>query len=153
MKKNPTEQARYIFSTEKMIRDHILKTQTAHLASCGKHEALGDLSLPQFHTIMIVRALGKITITELSDRLAVSPPSASAMVDRLVEKGILNREHSTKDRRKVMVEISPDAVKYIEGVEETILRSFVEIVERIGPETTRKWCDVLDQVKSVLETY
>jgi DNA-binding MarR family transcriptional regulator len=147
------DQARYIFSTEKMIRDHILKTQTAQLASCGKSGTLGDLSLPQFHTIMIVRAIGRVTITELSDRLGVSPPSASAMVDRLVEKGILNREHSTEDRRKVMVQISPNAIKGIEGVEETILRSFVEIVERIGPETTRKWCDVLDQVKSVLETY
>ena len=151
--KKSIDQARYIFSTEKMIRDHILRTQTSHLASCGKSGALGDLSLPQFHTIMIVRAIGRITITELSDRLGVSPPSASAMVDRLVEKRILNREHSTTDRRKVMVQISPDAIKYIEGVEETILRSFVEIVERIGPETTRKWCDVLDQVKSVLETY
>ena len=151
--KDPIDQARYIFSTGKMIRDHIFRTQTAHLASCGKSGALGALSMPQFHTIMIVRALGRITITELSDRLGVSPPSASAMVDRLVEKGILNREHGTEDRRKVMVQISPDASKDIEGVEETILRSFVEIVERIGPETARKWCEVLDQVKSVLENY
>ena len=151
--KEPIDRARYIFSTEKMIRDHILRTQTANLASCGKSGALGDLSLPQFHAIMIVRALERVTITELSDRLGVSPPSASAMVDRLVEKGILNREHSTKDRRKVMVQISPEAIKDIEGVEETFLRSFVEIVERIGPETARKWCEVLDQVKSVLENY
>ncbi len=133
-----------------MIRDRIFKTQTSHLAACGKSEALGDLSVPQFHAIMMVRTLGQASMTDLSDRLGVSPPSASAMVDRLVEKGILTREHSDEDRRKVVVSISPEAMKAIEGVEETILRSFVELVEKIGPETARKWCEVLERVNSVL---
>ena len=143
-------QARYIFSTGKLIRDRIFKVQTTHLAACGKSETLGDLSVPQFHAIMTVRTLGQVTMTELSDRLGVSPPSASAMVDRLVEKGILTREHSVKDRRKVVVRVSPEALKHIKGVEETIMRSFVELVEKIGPETARKWCEVLERVKSVL---
>ncbi len=142
-------QARYIFSTGKMIRDRIFRAQAAHLAAFGS-ETLGDLSLPQLHAIMVVRTQGEVTMTELSDRLGVSPPSASVMVDRLVEKEILIREHSVEDRRKVVVRVSPQAVENIEGVEETILRSFVEIVEKIGPETAQKWCEVLEQVKSVL---
>lgn len=151
MQENETlAQARYIFTTGKMIRDHIFRIQNRHLAGCGKCEALGELSVPQYHTIMVVRTQGQITITELSEQLGVSPPSASVMVDRLVGKGILVREHSLKDRRKVVVRISPEAQKDIEGVEETILRSFVELVEKIGPETTRKWCQVLERVKSVL---
>jgi len=99
---------------------------------------------------MIVRSLEQITMTELSSQLCVSPPSASVMVDRLVEKGILIREHSIEDRRKVMVRVSPEAMEDIKGVEKTILRSFVDLVEKIGPETTRKWCEVLERVKSVL---
>ena len=151
MQENETlEQARYIFSTGKMIRDRIFRAQAAHLAARGKSEAIGDLSIPQFHAIMIVRTHGQITMTELSDQLGVSPPSASAMVDRLVGKGILIREHSLEDRRKVVVRISPEAQKDIKGVEDTILRSFVELVEKIGPETARKWCEVLERVKSVL---
>lgn len=151
MQENETlSQARYIFTTGKMIRDHIFRVQSSHLAACGKSEALGELSIPQYHTIMVVRMQGQITMTELSDQLGVSPPSASVMVDRLVGKGILIREHSLEDRRKVVVRISPEALKDIEGVEDTILRSFVELVEKIGPETARKWCEVLERVKSVL---
>lgn len=144
-------QAKYIFSTGKMIRDRIFRVQTTHLAACGKSNALGDLSVPQFHAIMMVRTLGQVTMTELSDSLGVSPPSASAMVDRLVERGILTREHSDKDRRKVMVRVSSEAMEDIKGVEETILRLFVELVEKIGPETARKWCEVLERVKLVLQ--
>jgi DNA-binding MarR family transcriptional regulator len=73
------------------------------------------------------------------------------MVDRLVEKGILTREHSVEDRRKVVVRVSPEAMEDIESVEETILRSFAELVEKIGPEITRKWCQVLERVKSVIQ--
>jgi len=143
-------QARHIFTTGKMIRDHIFRIQSKHLADCGKCEALGELSMPQYHAIMVVRMQGQITMTELSEQLGVSPPSASAMVDRLVGKGILIREHSRKDRRKVVVRVSPEVRKNIEGVEETILRSFVELVEKIGPQTARQWCQVLERVKSVL---
>ncbi len=151
MQENETlAQARYIFTTGKIIRDHIFRVQSSHLAACGKSEALGELSIPQYHTIMVVRMWGQITMTELSAQLGVSPPSASAMVDRLVGKGILIREHSREDRRKVVVRISPEALKDIEGIEDTILRSFVELVEKIGPETARKWCEVLERVKSVL---
>lgn len=151
MQENETlAQARYIFTTGKIIRDHIFRVQSSHLAACGKSEALGELSIPQYHTIMVVRMWGQITMTELSAQLGVSPPSASAMVDRLVGKGILIREHSREDRRKVVVRISPEALKDIEGLEDTILRSFVELVEKIGPETARKWCEVLERVKSVL---
>ena len=39
----------------------------------------------------------------------------------------------------------------IESVEETILRSFAELVEKIGPQTARKWCEVLERVKSVIQ--
>lgn len=151
MQENETlAQARYIFTTGKIIRDHIFRVQSSHLAACGKSEALGELSVPQYHTIMVVRMWEQITMTELSAQLGVSPPSASAMVDRLVGKGILIREHSREDRRKVVVRISSEALKDIEGLEDTILRSFVELVEKIGPETARKWCEVLERVKSVL---
>ena len=43
-----------------------------------------------------------------------------------------------------------EKLQEIEGVEATILRSFVELVGKIGPETARKWCEVLERVNSVL---
>jgi DNA-binding MarR family transcriptional regulator len=72
------------------------------------------------------------------------------MVERLVGKGILSREHSTEDRRKVLVTISPHAIKRAEAIEASLLQFFVELVDKIGPETSQMWCDVLARIKSVL---
>jgi DNA-binding MarR family transcriptional regulator len=73
------------------------------------------------------------------------------MVDRLVERRLLTRTPSDQDRRKVVIRVSPEALKDIAQVEEMILGSFVELVEAVGPQTTRKWCEVLRQIKHVLE--
>ena len=145
------EQAHYIFKTGKLIRDRIFRIQTrllAHDADRGKYR---ELSMPQVHAIMVARDRGEATITEIAGVLGVSLPSASAMVDRLVEKGILVRRQDPRDRRRVLVSVSPRAVKEIEKVHDSILQSFVDLVEKIGPETTAKWCDVLRHVNQVLE--
>jgi DNA-binding MarR family transcriptional regulator len=73
------------------------------------------------------------------------------MVDRLVERGLLTRTPDDRDRRKVEIRVSPEAIEEIARVEEMILGSFVELVEAVGPETSQKWCEVLQQIKQVLE--
>lgn len=143
------EKARYIFTTGKIIHDRIIKIQS-QCRACGEDGVCSELSMGQLHAIRIVRESGELTMSELAGRMAVSPPAASVMVDRLVEKGLLSRKHSTKDRRKVVVCITPEAVHKAEVIESKIMALFVELVDRIGPETTKKWCDVLEHVKSVL---
>ncbi len=143
------DQARYIFFTGKVIHDQILNIQSRYLASAHSGP-FKDLSVAQLHVIRTVRSHQELTMSALAELLNVSPPSASAMVDRLVEKGALSREHSTEDRRKVVVRISPQAIKHAEEVESAIMELFVKLVEKIGPETTTQWCRVLERIKSVL---
>ena len=150
-KKETMEHARYIFTTGKLIHDRILYIHTSHLAEGAGDDGPGELSLSQMQLVRMIRDREEATITELAELLHVSPPSASVMVDRLVEKGIVTREQSRKDRRKVLVRISPEAIKRIEKIENAILLSFVELVEKIGSQTSRKWCEVLARIKEVLK--
>jgi DNA-binding MarR family transcriptional regulator len=143
--------ARYIFTNGKVIQDKIIRWHTMQVARGSSKSMYKEVTMSQLHTIMSIYNRGEVSMTELSALTNVSPPSASVMVDRLVEKGILVREHSERDRRKVMVKISPKAVKGIRQIEEGILQSFTGLVEDIGPETAQKWCDVIEKVKTVLE--
>jgi DNA-binding MarR family transcriptional regulator len=143
------EQARFIFDTGCMIHEHILKAQSRYLADTAS--SLGsELSVAQMNAISVVHKNGPLSMGVLAEQLGITAPSASAMVDRLVEKGILLREHSLEDRRKVEVRISPEAVKAIEAVEESLFKLFRDLVQRLGPETTRKWCDVLATIRKIL---
>jgi DNA-binding MarR family transcriptional regulator len=143
------EAARYICDTGKIVHDRIVKIQSLNFASSDEG-TVTELSMSQLNAVKTLLECGELTMNELAEQLAVSPPSASAMVDRLVEKGVFCREHSTKDRRKVVVRISPEAVTVAEEIKSNMLRFFVELVEKIGVETAQKWCDVLSSVKSAL---
>jgi len=143
-------QARYIFTTGKMIRDRIERIVNDYLAQMGKTDAYLGLSYPQFHALMMVRMRGPISMSELAEVLGISPSSASALVDKLVERNFLARAHSTDDRRKVIVTVSGEAQKAIAGIEEKLLQLFIDLVEKLGPDTTQKWCDVLKEVKKAL---
>jgi DNA-binding MarR family transcriptional regulator len=150
-KKEALEHASFIFTTGKLIQDRIFSIHASHIAAEGKNARDEELSVSQLHAVKVAHEQGPLTVSELATALGVSPPSASTMVDRLVEKGLLSREPSRKDRRKVLVSVSPEALKRIETIEETILHSFVDLVEKIGPKTAQMWCQVLKKVRETQE--
>lgn len=145
-------QARYIFTTGRMIHDRITRICTVAGMHLNANSPLAELSSPQMNMLMVIRVREAVSVGELAALLGVSPPSVSAMVERLVERGILTRIPSETDRRKVVIRLAPHVISDIARVEEMVLGSFVELVEAVGSETTAKWCEVLQHVRQVLDS-
>ena len=145
------ERARFIFTTGRMVHDRVMRIYTSACLEEGQTSRFGELSIHQMNMILMVRVRQAVSVSELAGLLGVSPPSVSAMVDRLVERGLLTRTPCERDRRKVEIRVSPEAIEDIVRVEEMILGSFMELVDAVGPETTQKWCEVLQAIKQVLE--
>lgn len=143
------EQAKYISSSIRLIQDKLFARNHGKSMSEKEKYLLKDLSISQFHAIMMIRKKKKVSLKELAAIQQISPPSASAMVNRLVAKGILKRSQSRSDRRKVEISLTNDSLIRHEKVEEAIFASFVELIEKLGVETTQKWCSVLEQVEQV----
>ena len=59
-----------------------------------------DLSLPQYRILGLLTE-GSAVSSALAERLAVRPPSITAVVDGLVSRGLVERKHATDDRRRV----------------------------------------------------
>ena len=142
------EQARYIFTASKVLRRYIF----SFLSKMEQSFRLsGELSVAQLNLLMAVRSQPAITVSGLAAALGVSPPSVSVMVDRLVERGLLSRERSRVDRRKVVLRVSPKEEQRLEAIEDQMLAAFIDLVEAVGPETARKWGEVLRRVEEVLD--
>ncbi len=144
------EQARFIFTTARLIQERILKEHAQFLAKQKAGEKFMELSAAQYRCLLTVRICGKVTVGELARRLGVSPASASVMVERLVEKGMLKRTRSKQDRRKVMVTLTAQAEKFADSLEEHMLHVFTDLVRKVGPETAAMWCEVLSRIKEHL---
>jgi len=144
------EQARYIFSVSTMIRRHVFDS-LSQMESCPREKECGEISMAQLNLLLAVRGRTELTLRGLADTLGVSSPSASVMVDKLVDRGMLIRERSPRDRRKVIIGLSDNTASLLASAEKKALATFVNLVREVGPETAKKWGEVLQRVEEVLQ--
>jgi DNA-binding MarR family transcriptional regulator len=77
-----------------------------------------DLTLPQYTLLYQLMLLGgPVSMTEVSDRLEITKPAVTNLVDRLEEKKCLKRVPSAKDRRVIQLEILPKGKKIITEIQ------------------------------------
>lgn len=72
----------------------------------GYTQQLVNLTFNQLRMIKIVHVLNRdapegITLKTLAEALSITPAAASEMVDALVRKDVLRRDHNPLDRRAV----------------------------------------------------
>jgi DNA-binding MarR family transcriptional regulator len=63
----------------------------------------GSLSLIHLHVLTILEAEGPLPMSRLADTLDVSVASATGIVTRMEERGLVERRHDSEDRRVVHV--------------------------------------------------
>ena len=63
----------------------------------------GSLSLIHLHVLSILGAEGPLTMSKLADAIDVSVASATGIVSRMEQRGLVERQHSDADRRLVIV--------------------------------------------------
>ena len=81
-----------------------LHEMTASLSGAGSDALLElDLSMGQLKAMMALQAHGPQSIGWLGRTLGIAEPSASLLVDKLAEKGLVVRERDADDRRRTIV--------------------------------------------------
>ncbi|HOX39121.1 MAG TPA: MarR family winged helix-turn-helix transcriptional regulator [Candidatus Brocadiia bacterium] len=110
------------------------------------------ITVPQFRALMVIRALEKSSIRDIALALGVSNPSASTMVERLVEMGLLCRVTNPADRRRVEVTLSPLARRRASSIEDKLLSSHAALTKAIGPAATKKWVEVFLEIEQALDS-
>ena len=63
----------------------------------------GSLSLVQLHVLTVLETAGPLPMGKLADALDVSVASATGIVDRMEQRGLVERRHDEADRRIVLV--------------------------------------------------
>ena len=69
---------------------------------------LGCLTIHQVRALTFIRGRDHATMSELAAELSVAPASATALADRLVAAGWLERRHDPADRRTVHLHLPAD---------------------------------------------
>jgi DNA-binding MarR family transcriptional regulator len=69
------------------------------------------LSSPQIGTLRVLARTGRSTPTELADALHLSPQTMAGILQRLEQRGLIQRQRDTADRRSFVVQMTPEGQK------------------------------------------
>ena len=103
-------------------------------ASMGELKCIGSerllrqgISMTQLHVMHLLDRHGEMAMSHLAEMLDVSVSSATGIIDRVEERGFVERDRVPTDRRVVLVRITDGGRRMLDDVE--VLRE--EILERI----------------------
>ena len=122
------------------------RIQERELALCRAMSGMGaapwlelDVSMAQLKTIFVLATAPAEEggqgprVSDLARRLGVSAPTASTLIDRLVERGLVERREDPRDRRQVRCRLSAEgqrlAARFYESARARTERLLAELGE------------------------
>jgi len=95
---SPEECAREILDAIPVVMRSIRSEMRSHRET--------GMSVPQFRAMLFLRRNPGISLVNVADHLGLTPPSASKLIDGLVARGLVTRQGSIHDRRRIELHLS-----------------------------------------------
>jgi DNA-binding MarR family transcriptional regulator len=91
----------------------------------------GSLSLIHLHVLTVLEADGPLPMSRLAETLDVSVASATGIVGRMEERGLVERRHGESDRRVVLVRPTPAGIAIFRDMTEHRRQSLTHLFGRL----------------------
>ncbi len=144
--------AQFIIETDVLLSAVIVRIIDRYSAKSRQKDPLAGLPRGQLNAAITIRRIEPCCLSDLSRALHVSQTSASLMVDRLVERGLVLRTPDTKDRRRVTIRLEPRVKKYVEAVSDELTQWVRKTTRKAGPGVLNEWHAVLAKLRPLLES-
>jgi DNA-binding MarR family transcriptional regulator len=106
-----------------------------------------DVSITQMKTLHVLADGGsELSVKELSDRLGLSLPGASRIVDALMRRGWLERREDPDDRRMKRVRITDEGRKVLDRIEAARLAGLENYAASLTPEQRTRLSSALSDL-------
>ena len=107
------------------------------------------MTLPQFALLNLVAEAGTIPMTEASEKLHITKPAVTHLVDRLEQNRFLKRLPHPKDRRVYLIQILPKGKTVVTGMQSRVLGILLKALNRFTPgeqKVVRNFYELLSQI-------
>src|SRR5271166_2746493 len=103
-----------------------------------------DLSANQYNVLRILRGSPDgLPCGEIAGRMITRDPDITRLLDRLEKRGLISRCRETKDRRTVMVRITPGGLELLGRLDEPVQATHRKQLGHLGRERLRVLAELL----------
>ena len=110
-----------------------------------------DVTMPQLKILFILFIDGAMRMSDLATDLQVTLATATGLVDRLVEKGMVVRESQADDRRVVLCRLSDNGQKAVSGIWESARNNMKAILLTVDTGQLEMLTEVLENMLRAAE--
>jgi DNA-binding MarR family transcriptional regulator len=105
--------------------------KSAFAARC--HER--SISMAHVLVMFFIDRAGPMPMTRIAELIGSGLPTATGLVNRMVERGLVRREHDTRDRRVVLVSLTEAGAAEVRELHEARQRRMATAIAQLsGPE-------------------
>lgn len=141
-------------SVEKVDEPVLLHNPGRIAARVARQVELGlatvDLSVSQYR-ILGALSEGSDLSSHLAERLAVRPPSVTAVIDGLVSRGLVARTHSEDDRRRISLQLTEGGQQLLLAADRAMRERLEQIASTLAPKAAARALESLELWHDALE--
>lgn len=108
------------------------------------------VTLQQWHLLMYMKTCGKMRVTDLSEMMLVSKPTASRMLNTLCDKGLARKKLDSKDRRLVYVELTPRGSKVVGEADVKQKEMVCRVLAKMDRDETQAFLHTMQKIADAL---
>jgi DNA-binding MarR family transcriptional regulator len=146
---NRTEADRFAAAKAGIIAD--FRTAMGELKCLGSERLVRlGISMSQLHVMHLLDRHGEMAMSHLADMLEVSVSNATGLIDRVEERGYVERIRVPNDRRVVLVRITDSGRGVLHDVESGREAIFDRILDELDPGQLTRLAAALADLRSAL---
>ena len=97
------------------------------------------------------QAKGEVTAGDLAKTMEVSPARVAILLKKMEESGFITRYTSSKDARRVIVQISPAGVAFVEDMKERTLNKVESLLNQVSKEDLYTYVKISRKIREAME--
>lgn len=117
----------------------------------AKHGCLRAISSTHLHVLYLLGSDSGMTMSQLAERLGVSLPNVTGIVDRMEERGFVERGRDPEDRRVVTVRATAGGHEAVEEIDQIRRHAMRSILARLTPEQQHRALQTFADMRAAAE--
>ncbi|ANT65238.1 MULTISPECIES: MarR family winged helix-turn-helix transcriptional regulator [Prosthecochloris] len=111
-----------------------------------------SITSPQFLCLHCLSGSGSQTLSSLAGELNLGISTTNGIVDRLEAKGLVARNRSRQDQRKVIVDITKEGSQLLGTIPELMSNHYRQAFGKLAPQDQRLLAELLGKLAGQLDT-
>lgn len=133
-------------NTSRSLPIALIRAREGVMAPIREMLAQTGITEQQWRVLRVLSEHGQIDTTTLADRASLLFPSLTRIAATLRDKGLITQTRDTVDRRRQLIEITPEGQKIIDDHTEQSAKIVEDFKERLGKADYERLLDLLGRL-------